>query len=163
MKFGYLPNWTIPTVVSRASEKLLSSVWLIVALDSSRGEDLHKSYEFLKKQLPETAKWTGAGIRIEGRNIREVSENPRMLVPFSAVYVMDEVALETGILYDRTSEAETFEAGLPEQLKSTFLRPGIAAYFADGCGLNYCLADDSFATHLIEQGVNDTSLPASSK
>jgi len=141
----------MPTVVARASEKLLSHIWLIVALDSSRGEDLRKSYEFLKKKLPETAKWTGAGIRIEGRNIRHVAQNLRILVPFSAAYVMDRETSETGTLYNRTSESETFEGGLPEQLKATFLKPGVAAYFADGCGLNYCLTDASLIEFSTEQ------------
>jgi hypothetical protein len=143
-------------VVSSASEKLLDHVWLIVTLDSSRGENLHKSFEYLKKQLPETAKWTGFGIRIEGRNIREVAENQRIFTPFSAVYITDNDTLELGALYDRTSESETFESALPDQLKSVFLKPSIYAYFADGCGLNYCLTDASLTEYLTE---HEHSLP----
>jgi hypothetical protein len=65
--------------------------------------------------------------------------------------------------YDRTSEAGTFQTGLPEQLKAMFSKPGVAAYLADGCGLNYCLSDECFESYLIREGFDGRSLPASSK
>jgi hypothetical protein len=50
--------------------------------------------------------------------------------------------------YDLTSESETFESTFPNTLKETSSKPGFHAYFADGCGLNYCLANASLAAFL---------------
>jgi len=72
-----------------------------------------------------------------------------ILVPFSAAYVVDEDALEFPRPYSLTSESETFESALPNDLEENFLKPGVHAYFADGCGLNFCLADASLAAFLI--------------
>jgi hypothetical protein len=146
MEFGYLRNWTLRMVIGAASEGLLSKAWLIVALDANRGEKLRESYAFLKERLPETARWTGAGIRVEGRDLAELNKDSGILVPFSAVYVLDEDASENQILYNLTSESEKFESILPNSLKENFLQSGFHAYFADGCGLNYCLTDTSFSS-----------------
>jgi hypothetical protein len=146
MKFGYRHDWTLPMVISAATEKLLSKAWLIVALDSNRGERLRQSYGYLKEKLPEYAKWTGSGIRFQGHDLSALVRESGILVPFSAAYVVDEDASELPTPYSLTSESQTFESTLPIHLQESFSHPGVHAYFADGCGLNYCLSDAFIAT-----------------
>jgi hypothetical protein len=56
---------------------------------------------------------------------------------------------ELPLSYNLTIESGTFESTLPDLLEGIFSRPGIHAYFCDGYGLNYCLADDSLDPHLV--------------
>ena len=148
MKCGYLPDWTLEMVLKAAPPNLLDKTWVIVALDSSRGKWLRDSYEYLKDQLPSSADWTDFGIRLPGRDLLVMIEKSRILVPFSAAFVFDQGFSSPSALYDLTSESETFEETVPRSLEVNFSNPGVLAYFADGCGLNYCLADSALTTFL---------------
>lgn len=148
MKCGYLSDWTLEMVLEAAPQDLLDKTWVIVALDSSRGERLRNSYEYLKNQFPGSAEWTDSGIRLPGRDLLAMIEKSRILVPFSAAFVFDQRFSSPSRLYNLTSESETFEETAPRSLEINFSNPGVLAYFADGCGLNYCLADGVHATFL---------------
>lgn len=129
--------------IRKASETLLGKEWLFVTLDSCRGEHLRNGYSNLREYLPENSKWIGSGILIEGSDILDLDEKAKIIVPFSAVYVVDKGILNLPKTYDVTSESEQFKATLPDDLRENLSRPGIYAYLADGCGLNYCFADDT--------------------
>jgi hypothetical protein len=155
MKFGYLNDWTLSRVIRESPEILLSKVWLFVALDSNRGEKLRESFEHLKNRLPESAGWTGLGIRLEGHALASLVRQKGIFVPYSAAYVVDEGALELLNPYTATAESGTFETTLPDNLAANFLKPGVHAYFADRSGLNYCLANPSLASFLAKMRPSD--------
>jgi hypothetical protein len=144
MKFGYLPKRTLRELLDAASDEILNKDWLIVALDSARGDSLYKSYVFLKNRLPQTGRWIEPGIRFQGYDLVKAD----ILVHFSAAFVLDPKAAEPAPVYNLTSESETFESALPPNLIDDFQTPGVLAYFADGCGLNYCCVDASLCEFL---------------
>lgn len=135
-------------VVQAAPRELLNKKWLLVALDSNRGQHLARSYEFLKKQLPSRVKLMDSGIAFDGSDLVSAVEIPGIIVPFSAAFVLDYSISQAPTAYNLTSESETLHNLVPDDLKDAFRKPGVHAYFADGCGLNYCLRNDSLEVFL---------------
>lgn len=84
--------------------------------------------------------WLDNGIRFDGDAFRKFSTLKGNLVPFTAVFILEKNAPSPEQVYNLTSESETFETNIPVQLKENLTRPGVLAYLADGCGLNYAIS-----------------------
>ena len=145
MKFGHLEGTNIESFLRKAEEAIWHLDWMIVALDSSRGEDLIETAESLVK----SSYIAGASIidkhgwRLNGKVLRAHID---ILVPFCAVYLLNEDCIDFRNLYDLTSESDQFDQDIPLELKEAFRHAGVLAYFADGCGLNYCMTDEIYSS-----------------
>ena len=141
MKFGHIPEGALEMFIHNAPESIWNKDWLIVAWDSSRGVDLKRSYNYLKKQML-SPEWLDNGIRFSGDAFRKFAALKENLVPFTAVFILEKDAPSPEPVYNLTSEAETFKTHLPTELEENLKMPGVLAYLADGCGLNYAISNN---------------------
>ena len=140
MTFGYLADRTLVAFIDNVPDLILDKDCLIVALDSNRGDDLRKAYDVLEARMPDSV-WANGGIRIDGHSFCRICKLPGIIVPFTAIFILEKNATDLHDLYSLTSESEVYQSDIPTQLIENLNVPGILAYMADGCGLNYAATD----------------------
>src|SRR5438132_3994560 len=142
--FRYIPDGNIQTALGSLGHLAWHYNWLIVALDSSRGDDLLHSREAVTNLLNEGGVrfwWSDEGLWVLGRDILQASRC-RVLVPFSATYLFqNDVRTVERPPYSLTSESEIFTDSAPTSLRDFVVKSGTRGYLADGCGLNYFFVD----------------------
>jgi hypothetical protein len=150
--FGYIPGANIERALRQLAEVVECYDWVFVALDSCRGRDLARCEPVLSARLETVGvhcMWCEGGFRIAGTGIQPTLA-AKILTPFAAVYVFPkEAGGRTVPSYNLTSESETFETGVPDQLRSAVSLTGSVGYLSDGQGLNYYFTSESLGRALL--------------
>jgi hypothetical protein len=144
LSYGHLDSSDFKDVVLRITQGSKRYNWLIVALDSIRGNELSGCQAVIMQSLRKHSgmiRFRSEGIWFDSLALLE-SISAGLIVPFSAAYIFSSDVWQCGTpCYTLTSESEKFISDVPHELVDDIRVLKALGYVADGDGVNFYFND----------------------